>query len=195
MTDEEILQYIDKDERYAMDTLLDRYKGFVKIKARSYFLVGADFDDIIQEGMIGLYKAIRDYKAERNNTFKTFAAICIDRQLITAVKAATRNKHKFLNEYISLNNLNTEGENEDLGIIDIMIKEETEPEKLLMVKENIKNIESKIQKNLSKLEKETLYMYLKGMKYTDIATELNTTQKSVDNAIQRIKKKLAKTLL
>jgi len=195
VTDEQILEWIYNEEKYAMDELIDRYKDFVKKKARVYFLVGADSDDIIQEGMIGLYKAIRDYKTEKQSSFKTFASMCIDRQMITAVKSATRNKHKFLNNYISLNKLESDEDTEDISLIDILVKEGSNPEKLLLVKENIKNIQEKIKDNLSEFEKKILNMYLKGAKYIEIATELNVTVKSVDNCVQRIKTKLSKALL
>ncbi|HAN10798.1 MAG TPA: RNA polymerase sporulation sigma factor SigH [Clostridiales bacterium] len=195
ISDEQILEWIYNDEKYAMDALIDRYKEFVKRKARAYFLVGADSDDIIQEGMIGLYKAIRDYKTEKQSSFKTFANMCIDRQMITAVKSATRNKHKFLNNYISLNRLESNEETEDISLIDIMVKDGVDPEKLLLVKENIKHIQQKIQTDLSEFERDTLFLYLKGMKYIEIATEINVSVKSVDNCVQRIKTKLAKALL
>lgn len=195
MSDEEILEFINKGEKYAVDALINRYKDFVKSKARIYFLVGADTDDIIQEGMIGLYKAIRDYKEEKQNMFKTFADICINRQMISAIKTATRSKHSPLNNYISLNQSGNEEETEEITLMDVIVKEGAEPEKMLIDKENIKDIQEKIQKNLSNLERETLLRYLKGLKYTQIADEMGLPPKTIDNALQRIKSKLAKTLL
>ncbi len=195
MSDEEILEHIEKNEKYAIDALMDRYKDVVKIKARAYFLVGADTDDVIQEGMIGLYKAVRDYNPERENLFKTFADVCINRQMISAIKAATRNKHTPLNNYISLNSMEKEGETEDLTLIDIIVKESTEPEKMLIDKENTKHIHEQIQNNLSDLEKKVLKLYMNGMKYADISEMLIISPKSIDNALQRIKSKLSKTLL
>ena len=189
-TDEELLLIIKNGDDKALDYLMAKYKNLVKIRARAYFIVGADSEDIVQEGMIGLYKAIRDYK-KTEATFSTFARLCIDRQIITAIKTANRKKHLPLNSYLSLNMLIYE-ENEDTYIDKLEESDLSNPEKIIIDRENIKILQEKIDKNLSKLEKTVLNLYLRGLNYSSIAKRLDREEKSIDNAIQRIRKKIEK---
>ena len=172
----------------------EKYKNFVKAKAKSYFLIGADKEDIIQEGMIGLYKAVRDFDASKTNSFKGFADICITRQIITAIKTATRQKHIPLNSYISLNKpvYDEESERTLLDIIATSIV--TDPEELIISKEELKHIESKMNELLSDLELQVVEYYLNGKSYQYIADKLKRDVKSIDNALQRVKRKLEKHL-
>ena len=168
--DEEVVGEAKKGNSRAQDYLISKYENFVKAKAKSYFLIGADKEDIYQEGMIGLYKAIRDFKSDRLTSFKAFAELCITRQIITAIKTATRQKHIPLNTYIS------------------------EPEELIIGKEQLKHIEGEMAKVLSDLEMEVLQSYLDGKSYQEIACDLDRQAKSIDNALQRVKRKLEKCL-
>ncbi|MBQ6373803.1 MAG: RNA polymerase sporulation sigma factor SigH [Clostridia bacterium] len=176
----------------ALDHLLNKYKNFVRTKARSYFLIGADHEDIVQEGMIGLYKAIRDYREEKLSSFRAFAELCITRQIITAIKTATRQKHIPLNSYISLNKSIYE-EDSDRTLLDVMTDEGmTNPEEMLIDREDLSIIEGRIGQMLSGLEKEVLVRYMEGKSYVEIAGEMHRHVKSIDNALQRIKRKLLK---
>ena len=172
----------------AQEYIITKYENFVKIKAKSYFLIGADREDIYQEGMIGLYKAIRDFNAEKLSTFKVFAEVCITRQIITAIKTATRQKHIPLNTYVSLNKPVSD-EDSDRTLLDILgtIKI-TDPEALFIGEEQKAYMEEEIEKNLSSLELEVLYSYLDGKSYQEIACDLDRQSKSIDNALQRVKK-------
>ena len=181
-------------DRRAADTLIDRYKTFVRVKTRAYFLVGADRDDIVQEGMIGLFKAIRDYSPDKQASFKYFADICITRQIITAVKTATRQKHSPLNSYISLSKPAYEDESERTLIEMLSLRTSLNPEEIMIDKENLKITEQKIRKSLSKFELEVMELYINGKSYTEIAQQLGKEPKSIDNAIQRVKKKIQKNL-
>lgn len=183
-----------KGDKIALEYIIKKYKNFVKAKAKSYFLIGADKEDIIQEGMIGLYKAIRDFDGNKTNSFKCFADICITRQIITAIKTATRQKHIPLNSYISLNKpiYDEESERTLLDIISTSIV--SDPEELIISKEELKHIESKINEILSELEQEVLELYLNGKSYQYIANRLKRDVKSIDNALQRVKRKLEKYL-
>ena len=175
----------------ATEFLLARYKNTVRSKARMYFLVGADHDDIVQEGMIGLFKAIRDFDSKKQVSFKSFAELCVRRQIITAIKAATRKKHIPLNSYISLSKPLFDDDNGDFS--DFLSElEATGPEDMFIWKENAADVVKKIEESLSKLEKEVLNMYLDGKSYQEIAKIMNRPPKSIDNALQRIKKKLEK---
>lgn len=190
LSDDELVEYVHGGNNEAQEILLKRYKNFVMAKSRSYFLIGADREDIIQEGMIGLYKAIRDYKIERLASFRAFAELCITRQIITAIKAATRQKHQPLNSYISLNKP-IYHEESDRTLLDVLKGSKlTNPERLFISKESYDFIESKIAEMLSELEFEVLQEYLKGKSYEDIADTLDKHVKSVDNALQRVKRKL-----
>lgn len=178
----------------ALEHIITKYKNFVKAKAKSYFLVGADKEDIIQEGMIGLYKAIRDFDGNKTNSFKCFAEICITRQIITAIKTATRQKHIPLNSYVSLNKPIYDEES-DRTLLDIIATSIiTDPEELIISKEELRNIESKMNEILSKLELEVLELYLNGKSYQYIADRIGRDVKSIDNALQRVKRKMEKYL-
>lgn len=190
-TDEEILDFIKNGDINATDYLITKYKNLVKIRARAYFMIGADTEDIIQEGMIGLYKAIRDYK-KTDASFQTFAKICIDRQVITAIKTANRKKHLPLNSYLSLNMLAYEEDNETTYIDKLEESKALSPEEIVIDKENVKTLQEQINQNLSGLEKQVLNLYLKGRSYATIAKNLEKDEKSIDNAIQRIRKKIEK---
>lgn len=193
-TDEEIVDKAKTGDARAQEYLISKYENFVKAKSKSYFLIGADKEDIYQEGMIGLYKAIRDFKADRLASFKAFAELCITRQIITAIKTATRQKHIPLNTYISLNKPIYEEES-DRTLIDVLSELKiTDPEELIIGKEQLKHIEGEMAKVLSDLEMEVLQSYLDGKSYQEIACDLDRQAKSIDNALQRVKRKLEKCL-
>ena len=190
----DIVLKASKGDKIALEYIIKKYKNFVKAKAKSYFLIGADKEDIIQEGMIGLYKAVRDFDASKTNSFKGFADICITRQIITAIKTATRQKHIPLNSYISLNKpvYDEESERTLLDIIATSIV--TDPEELIISKEELQHIESKMNELLSDLELQVVEYYLNGKSYQYIADKLKRDVKSIDNALQRVKRKLEKHL-
>ena len=190
----DIVLKASKGDKIALEYIIKKYKNFVKAKAKSYFLIGADKEDIIQEGMIGLYKAVRDFDASKTNSFKGFADICITRQIITAIKTATRQKHIPLNSYISLNKpvYDEDSERTLLDIIATSIV--TDPEELIISKEELKHIESKMNELLSDLELQVVEYYLNGKSYQYIADKLKRDVKSIDNALQRVKRKLEKHL-
>ena len=190
----DIVLKASKGDKIALEYIIKKYKNFVKAKAKSYFLIGADKEDIIQEGMIGLYKAVRDFDASKTNSFKGFADICITRQIITAIKTATRQKHIPLNSYISLNKpvYDEESERTLLDIIATSIV--TDPEELIISKEELMHIESKMNELLSDLELQVVEYYLNGKSYQYIADKLKRDVKSIDNALQRVKRKLEKHL-
>lgn len=193
LSDEELVELSATGDKNATEFLLDKYKNFVKTVVRVYFLVGADKEDVVQEGMIGLFKAIRDFDEGRQTSFKSFAEICIKRQVLTAIKNATRQKHIPLNSYVSLSKPVYEDENSDGLLIDTLSSGETaDPEALFIGKEKLEILGVKIDETLSKLEKEVFNMYLSGVSYQEIAKIMNRSPKSVDNALQRVKKKLEK---
>ena len=192
--DEQLLLRIKEGNDAALEELINKYKNFVRAKAKTYFLVGADKEDIVQEGMIGLFKAIRDFKDDKLVSFKSFAEICVTRQIITAIKTATRQKHMPLNSYISLNKPVFEDDGERTLMETINHDTISDPELLFIGKEELARIEGKINEVLSSFELEVLYLYLQGKSYHDIAESLNKEVKSVDNALQRIKKKVEKFL-
>jgi RNA polymerase sporulation-specific sigma factor len=190
----EIVQRANKGDIFALEYIIKKYKNFVKSKAKSYFLIGADKEDIIQEGMIGLYKAIRDFDCNKTASFKSFAELCITRQIITAIKTATRQKHIPLNSYVSLNKPIYDEES-DRTLLDIIATNVvTDPEEIVISKEELKNIEGKMNELLSGLEQEVLELYLNGKSYQQIADRLQRHVKSIDNALQRVKRKLEKYL-
>ncbi len=190
LSDDELVEYVHNGNEEAQEVLIKRYNNFVLAKSRSYFLVGADREDIVQEGMIGLYKAIRDYKVDRLASFRAFAELCITRQIITAIKAATRQKHQPLNSYISLNKP-IYNEESDRTLLDVLKGEKlTNPERLFISKETYDLIERKIGEMLSEFEFDVLQEYLKGKSYQAIADTLDKHVKSIDNALQRVKRKL-----
>nr|WP_278287121.1 RNA polymerase sporulation sigma factor SigH [Caloramator mitchellensis] len=194
MIDEEIVAMAQEGDRCAEEYLIFKYMNYVKAKAKAYFLIGADKEDIFQEGMIGLYKAIRDFKNDKLSSFRAFAELCITRQIITAIKTATRQKHIPLNCYISLNKPVFEDESERTLIDVISSLHISDPEELIISKEERKKIEKRMLETLSDLEIEVLRCYLDGKTYQEIACDLDRHAKSIDNALQRIKRKLEKLL-
>lgn len=194
LLDEEIVTYAREGDKTAQQYLIEKYENFVKIKAKSYFLIGADKEDIYQEGMIGLYKAIRDFKPHKLASFKAFAELCITRQIITAIKTATRQKHIPLNTYISLNKPIYDEES-DRTLLDILSSVSVaDPEELIIGMEEVSKIENDIEEVLSDLEMEVLNSYIEGKSYQEIACDLDRGAKSIDNALQRVKRKLEKSL-
>lgn len=193
MPDETVAE-LARDDGDALEYLLNKYKNFVRAKARSYFLIGADREDIVQEGMIGLYKAIRDFRQSKLTTFRAFAELCVTRQIITAIKTATRQKHKPLNSYVSLNKPMFDEES-DRTLIDIVASGKiSNPEEIIIGREDFSIIESKMGKLLSPLEMQVLRKYIEGKSYYEVSEELNRSVKSVDNALQRVKNKLEKLI-
>ncbi len=194
MGDEEVVEDARNGNFLALEYLINKYKNFVRAKARSYFLIGADREDIVQEGMIGLYKAIRDFKPHKLSSFRAFAELCITRQIITAIKTATRQKHIPLNSYVSLNKPIYEDES-DRTLLDVLAGTRiSDPEELVISQEEFNSIEAKIGELLSDLEWEVLTSYLQGKSYQEIAVDLDRHVKSIDNALQRVKRKLEKYL-
>ncbi len=195
MSDEEIVMDARMQSGiFAQEYLLKKYRNFVRAKARSYFLIGAEREDIIQEGMIGLYKAIRDFKIDKLSSFRAFAELCITRQIITAIKTATRQKHIPLNSYVSLNKPIYE-EDSDRTLLDVLSGTKiTDPEEIVIGKEEFLHIEEKMNSVLSDLEWQVLMSYLDGKSYQEIAVDLDRHVKSIDNALQRVKRKLEKYL-
>ncbi len=194
LPDEEIIALCHEGDAAAEEYMLNKYKNFVRSKARSYFLVGADHEDIVQEGMIGLYKAIRDYKPTRLSSFRAFAELCVTRQIITAIKTATRQKHIPLNSYVSLNKPLYDEES-DRTLMDVIMEgHAANPEELIINREDLGDIHAKISEVLSPLEQEVLSSYLDGKSYQEIAEMLHRHSKSIDNALQRVKRKLEKYL-
>ncbi len=194
LSDEEVVALCRQGNTVAEEYLLNKYKNFVRSKARSYFLIGADHEDIVQEGMIGLYKAIRDFKEEKQASFRAFAELCITRQIITAIKTATRQKHIPLNSYVSLNKPIYDEES-DRTLLDVITEgRATNPEELIISQEDLRSIHHKIDEVLSGLEQEVLRAYLDGKSYQEIADALGRHVKSIDNALQRVKRKLEKYL-
>ncbi len=191
MEEIEILNLAKNGETCAVEYMLNKYKNFVKAKARTYFLIGAERSDIIQEGMIGLYKAIKDYNPESGASFRSFADLCITRQIITAIKTATRQKHLPLNSYVSLNKP-SDDDNDNTLMESIFKNKHLDPEEIMINRERLVFIEEKLKASLSKYETEVLKGYLCGKSYMEIASELNKSDKSIDNALQRIKKKIEK---
>ena len=197
MTDEQIVLEVQNGDKQALTYLMNKYKELVNIKVSKYFIVGAERDDIVQEGLIGLFKAIKMFKEDKNNSFKSFANMCIERQLITAIKSSTRQKHMPLNSYLSLNASAYDNEEENgIELINTLDNKMVEdPLETLMKKEYFEYIENSIQKNLSTFEKQVLDGYVKGYSYVTIAKKLDSPVKSIDNAIQRIRKKAIKNIL
>lgn len=194
LEDEEIIDLVHKGESEALDFLIHKYRNFVRAKARSYFLIGADREDIVQEGMIGLFKAIRDFKEDKLSSFKAFAELCITRQIITAIKTATRQKHIPLNSYVSLDKPIYDEES-DRTLMDVISGAKVlDPEELIINQEEFDHIEIKMAELLSDLERKVLALYLDGQSYQEISEELNRHVKSIDNALQRVKRKLERYL-
>jgi len=197
LKDEEIISQIKSGNKDALSYLLEKYKNLVNIKVSKYFMIGAEKEDILQEGMIGLFKAIQSFNEKKQNSFKSFANICIERQLITAIKSSNRQKHMPLNTYLSLNTAAYDNNEDDsVELIDTFNSKTAEdPLETIMKKEYYNEVEEAINKNLSKFEKQVLDRYLKGESYVAIARKLDSPVKSVDNAIQRIRKKATKNMM
>lgn len=192
MPDEKVIQEIQSGDNIALNYLMNKYNDLVNMKASKFFMAGAEREDIIQEGLIGLYKATKSFNAEKQNSFKTFANLCIERQLITALKTSNRQKNIPLNSAFSLNSAAYE-ENDDVPVIEVLETKTTEdPLEMLTKKEYYNSIENKINESLSDFEKQVLHQYKQGKSYAAIAEKLNTKVKSVDTAIQRIRKKANK---
>jgi RNA polymerase sporulation-specific sigma factor len=193
-SDEELVDAVREGNSEALEYLINKYKNFVRAKARSYFLIGADREDIVQEGMIGLYKSIRDFRGDKLASFKAFAELCITRQIITAIKTATRQKHIPLNSYVSLDKPIYD-EDSDRTLLDVICGTRvTNPEELMINKEEFSGLEGKMGEILSDLERRVLMLYLDGRSYQEIAVDLDRHVKSIDNALQRVKRKLEKYL-
>ena len=194
MTDEEIVEIARVGDIDAQEYLINKYKNYVRAKARTYFLLGVDKEDLIQEGMIGMYKAIRDFRSDKLSSFRAFAELCITRQIITAIKTATRQKHIPLNSYVSLNKPIYD-EDSDRTLLDVITGNKvTDPEELIISREEFTEIETKMGELLSSLEWKVLMYYLEGKSYQEIAEDLGRHVKSIDNALQRVKRKLEKYL-
>ncbi|MGN0177875.1 MAG: RNA polymerase sporulation sigma factor SigH [Monoglobaceae bacterium] len=192
MSDEEVVELSASGDRRATEYILSKYKNLVKSRAKAYFIAGADHDDIVQEGMIGLFKAVRDFDITKQPTFRGFAEICVKRQIITAIKAAGRQKHMPLNSYVSLSDPVYE-DNADRTLVDMIAERQSaDPEEVFLRRERAEMINAEIEDKLSDLEKTVLSLYLGGMNYQEIASELKRTPKSIDNALQRVKHKLYK---
>lgn len=195
LSDEEIILLFKNGDDDAQDFLISKYKNFVRAKIKPYFLIGASNDDLLQEGMIGLFKAIRDFDADKNASFITFAEICIVRQVITAVKAATRLKHNPLNFYLSLDKPVYDDVEDNKTMLDVLCElKNSGPEDALILREQLEELEQKLNSKLSYLEKQVLVLYLDGRSYQEISKILECSTKAIDNAIQRIKKKVDKIL-
>jgi RNA polymerase sporulation-specific sigma factor len=193
-SDEEMVEFVRNGDSDALEYLINKYKNFVRAKARSYFLIGADREDIVQEGMIGLYKSIRDFRGDKLSSFKAFAELCITRQIITAIKTATRQKHIPLNSYVSLDKPIYDEES-DRTLLDVICGSRvTDPEELIINQEEFDDIEDKMSEILSDLERKVLMLYLDGRSYQEIAVDLDRHVKSIDNALQRVKRKLERYL-
>ena len=194
LVDEELVDHAKGGDDRAAEFLITKYRNFVRVKAKAYFLIGADREDIIQEGMIGLYKAIRDFRRDKLSSFRAFAELCITRQIITAIKTATRQKHIPLNSYISLNKPIYD-EDSDRTLLDVISSMKvSDPEELVINQEASATMRERIRKNLSELECKVLTAYLEGKSYQEMANELNRHVKSIDNALQRVKRKLERNL-
>lgn len=194
MNDEDIIHLIKTGNIEAQNFLIDKYKEIVNMKVSKYFMIGAEKEDIIQEGMIGLFKAIKSFDASKQNSFKTFANLCVERQLITAIKTSNRQKNMPLNSYLSLNATAYE-EEDDTSIMEILDSHTVEdPLDTITKKEYYRNVENAIDKNLSTFEKKVLHRFAQGESYVTIAEKLDTPVKSIDNAIQRIRKKAIRNL-
>ena len=195
-TDEALVEFTRAGDHAAMDFLMDKYKNLVRSRARTLFLVGADKEDLIQEGMIGLYKAIRDFKMEKNNSFQNFAELCINRQMYSAIKASRTKKNQPLNDYVSFDSMTcAEGqENAAEQFFEIILEKNKNPEQLVIDKESVDVLEYTLVGHLSDLEKKVLRFYMEDYNYNQIAAALGKEPKAVDNALQRIKKKLTQVL-
>ena len=195
ISDEDIIEMIKSGDKQALEYLINKYKELVNMKVTKYFIIGAEKDDIVQEGLIGLFKAIKNYSNDKQNSFKTFANLCIERQLITAIKTSNRQKHSPLNSYLSLNIAAYDNDEQEGSLMEVFNSNLIEdPLDTVTKKEYFQKLESTIDESLSDFEKQVLHRYLNGESYVKIAEKLNTQVKSVDNAIQRIRKKAIKNI-
>jgi RNA polymerase sporulation-specific sigma factor len=193
-TDEELVAAVHRGDNEALEFLINKYRNFVRAKARSYFLIGADREDIVQEGMIGLFKSVRDFREDKLTSFKAFAELCVTRQIITAIKTATRQKHIPLNSYVSLDKPIYD-EDSDRTLLDVISTVRvSDPEDMVIHQEEFDAIEVTMSELLSDLERKVLMLYLDGRSYQEIAVDLDRHVKSIDNALQRVKRKLEKYL-
>jgi RNA polymerase sporulation-specific sigma factor len=197
LSDVELILRIREGQTDITDYIMEKYKDFVKSKARSMFILGADNEDLIQEGMIGLFKAVRDYDTGRDASFYTFAELCISRQMYTAVQASRRQKHIPLNNYISLyKNTSDNADEDEKYLIDTLTSGgHMSPEEMIIDRENVDLLEQRIEESLSQFEKQVLDLYLTGMSYVQIARVLGKDEKSTDNALQRLKVKIKRIIL
>lgn len=193
LSDGQIIELIQQNDDAAIDYLMEKYKNMIRKKANSLFLIGGDKDDLIQEGMIGLYKAIRDFDLSMNASFYSFADLCVSRQMYTAIKQSNRKKNRPLNNYISFSAA-AFGEGESVTLIDIFLENNRNPEELVIDKESTSMLQQELERRLSSMEQDVLELYLGGKNYQEIAKELNREPKSIDNALQRIKAKLVLVL-
>lgn len=197
-SDGELLDRLRRGEESIMDYICDKYKNLVRSKAKSMFILGADNEDLIQEGMIGLFKAVRDFDSGRDASFYTFAELCISRQMYTAVQASKRQKHRPLNTYVSLDRDNRGGEGDDRETLilseQLADRREPSPEELFLDKERVAYLEKAIEEELSDFERQVLDLYMTGMSYSQIAKVLGRDEKATDNALQRLKAKIRKML-
>ncbi len=191
LADEQVVELSAEGDKLATEYILSKYKNLVRARAKDYFLAGADRDDLVQEGMIGLFKAIRDFDVTKQASFRGFAEVCVKRQLLTAIKTATRQKHQPLNSYVSLSKPVYEDETERTLVDMLAERESTDPEEMILRQEQAEAMEIQMAEKLSTLERTVLSLYLSGMDYREIAVKLNRTPKSIDNALQRIKRKLS----
>ena len=194
LSDEELVRIIKDGDKNALEYLIVKYKDLVQMKVSRYYIVGAEREDIVQEGLIGLFKAIKNFEDGKHNSFKSFANLCVERQLITAIKSSNRQKHIPLNSYLSLNNSNPENEEDDKSLLEILNSTQEDPLETITKKEYYQNVEAVMKKYLSGFEKQVLNRYMNGESYVEIAEKLDTPVKSVDNAIQRIRKKAMKNI-
>lgn len=191
-SDEELIAKMHQGQTEIMDYLMEKYKHLVRKKARAFYLMGGDSDDLIQEGMIGLFKAVRDYNPERENSFFRFADLCVSRQMYTAVEASERKKHIPLNSYISLYSGTVDGREHEIPLQDVLAdSRESNPEEMIIHRENWEQIQVELKKRLSRFETQVLEAYLDGMGYREIGELLKKEPKAIDNALQRIRKKMA----
>ena len=188
MTDEELIDQLREGDRQVMDYICDKYKNLVRSKAKSMYILGGDSEDLIQEGMIGLFKAVTSYQEEKNTSFSTFAYLCVQRQIYTTITAFNRKKHIPLNTAISL--FEQKNQEEELSLDEILETPEETPEEMMLRKEELNDYYKMLDQNLSKFEKQVMYHYLNGETYTTIAKKLGKSDKSIDNAIQRIRRKI-----
>lgn len=195
LVDEEVLLHVQRGDKVAVEYLIDKYEGIVRKKANIYFLIGSDRDDVVQEGLIGLYKAICDYDENKRSSFRSFAELCITRQIITSIKSATRLKHAPLNSYVSLYKPVHEEESDRILLDTIDNYEAVDPHELLVSREKYQVIRETLMKALTKLEWDVLCLYIQGLTYEEIAANIGRHEKSIDNALQRIKRKVEQLII